>query len=127
MKAELQKLIREAEKELRRASGQPLTSEEQAEDIQSAAIAELQNFVLPPLGVKRGIALQVSVQWTDGGAVAKLTADNDTFLLRRDRSNNRYILSIRKKERESELARIDCSDPLFGSRVLVAIGEAASA
>jgi hypothetical protein len=89
MKAELQKLIRDAEKELRRASGQPLTSEEQAEDSQTAAIDELQSFVLRALGVKRGIAFQVSVQWTDGGAVAKLTADSDTFLLRRDRSENR--------------------------------------
>jgi hypothetical protein len=86
----------------------------------------LQSFVLRALGVKRGIAFQVRVQWADGGAVAKLTADNDTFLLRRDRSENRYILSIREKEREREWARIDGSDPLFGSRVLIAIGEAAS-
>ena len=124
MKSELQELIRNARKELRKASGLPLTSEEQNEDLRNTAVAELEKFTLSHLGVQVLIELRGQVIWTKKGPAAILKAENHIFHLRKEGDGDSYALFIIEGDVEREIARIESCDPCFASRVLVAIGEA---
>ena len=126
MKPEIQELIRDARKTLWKASGLPLTPEEQAEEFRSTEIAELENLVFKAFGIKRMFAFSVKVAWTDHGAAAELNADDKAFHLRRDGKSDSYILFIFENDGEREVARIRGSDPHFADWVLVAIGDATS-
>ena len=124
MKSELQELIRNARKELRKASGLPLTSEEQNEDLRNTAVAELEKFTLSHLGVQVLIELRGQVIWTKKGPAAILKAENHIFHMRKEVDRDSYALFIIEGDVEREIARIESCDPCFASRVLVAIGEA---
>ena len=124
MKSELQELIRNARKELRKASGLPLTSEEQNENLRNTAVAELEKFTLSHLGVQVLIELRGKVIWTKKGPAAILKAENHIFHLRKEGDGDSYALFIIEGEVEREIARIEARDPCFASRILVAIGEA---
>jgi len=126
MKPDIEALIRDARKELRKASGLPLTPEEQDEEFRSAAITELEKFMFTVFGVKRMMAFGVKFAWIEQGAAAQLNADDKAFRLRKDGKNDSYILSIVEIDREREVARIKGSDPHFANRVLVTIGDAVS-
>ena len=123
MDAKLKDLINDARKELRRASGVPLSSEEQAEVLRSAAIDKLARFIIPTFGVARLVALKIECLWTERGAVASLSSGDQKFSLRQGATNNEYMLLVIDADEERELLKIQSKDPLCASRVLVAIGD----
>jgi len=123
MKPELQELIRDARKELSKASGLPLTSEEQNEDLRNTAVAELDKFLLSHLGVRVLFELEGKAIWTKKALAAILKAENHTFHLRKEGDGDSYALFIIEGEVEREIALTEASDPCFASRILVAIGE----
>lgn len=121
----LQDMIAEARKEIRKASGAPLTPEEQEEDQHKAAVTELRGFILRSLDVTALVKMQMHVTWTQKGPAAILKTEDRVFHLRRDRDRKSCVLLLIDGQRETEIARIEAYDQYFGSRVLVAIGDAA--
>ena len=124
MKPELQELIRDARKELRKAAGLLLTPEEQNDDLHKAAVTELRKFILSRLGVRLPDLLNGKVAWTENGPALILDAEGDVFHLRKAGDNDSYFLFIIEAAGEREIARIEASDANFASRVLVAIDDA---
>jgi len=116
--------VRHARKELRKASGQPLTAEEQNEELRNTAVAELHKFMLRHLGVSVLIELMGEATWTEKGPAAVLKAENHIFHLRKEGDGDSYALFIIDGDVEREIARIEAHDPCFANRVLVAIDEA---
>jgi hypothetical protein len=123
MNEELHELIRDARKDLRKASGIPLSLEEQAEELRKAALAELEKFMLRRLGFGVVMSLHAHVIWTEKGPAVTLDAEGHIFHVRKATDNESYLFFIEGKG-EREIARIDASDANFASRVLVAIGDA---
>jgi hypothetical protein len=126
MKAELQELIRDARKELRKASGLPLTPEEHFEDSRKAALEDMQIFMLRNLGVNLSMLLAGRAEWTDKGPAVILNTGVHVFHLRKKEGNGSCFLFIVGGDGEREIARLEASDPIFSSRVLVAIDDAVS-
>lgn len=126
MEQDLQELIRDARKQLRKASGVPLTEEEETEDLRKAALDKLEGFVLRSLGFNLAMLLSVKGVWTEKGPAVTLDAKGRDFHLRKGADNGTYLLLIVDSDKEREIARIDASDPIFSSRVLVAIDNAVS-
>jgi hypothetical protein len=122
MNAELQELIRDARKDLRKASGLPLTPEEENEDLRKAALDELENFILRQMGVRLTMLLNIRVAWIENGPAVTFDAEGQVFRMRKD--NCSYILRVLDGGGEREIARIEGSDPNFTSRVLVAMDDA---
>ena len=122
--SDLQEMIRVARKELRKASGLPLTPEERDEDLHKAEVEELQKFVLPKLGVGPHMALLGTPAWTSKGAAIILKAEDHIFHLRKagDRGSSINLFLI-EGDGEREIARIEAADRLFASRVLAVIGD----
>ena len=92
MEAELQERIRDARKELRKASGIPLTPEEEKADQRKAALDKLEGFILRQLGVSLTMLLNVKVVWTEKGPAVTLDAEGHAFQMRND--NGSYILLV---------------------------------
>jgi hypothetical protein len=126
MKAALQELIRYARKELRKASGLPLTPEEHFEDSRKAALEDMQIFMLRNLGVNLSMLLAGRAEWTDKGPAVILNTGVHVFHLRKKEGNGSCFLFIVGGDGEREIARLEASDPIFSSRVLVAIDDAVS-
>ena len=122
MQKKLRELIQEARRELRRASGVPLTPEEQAEELRRAELARMENFLFEALRIRIMDQLLPKVIWTDSGVIAQFTVDNHDFRLR-NRGEN-YCLSDIEGNRERELLKMHGSDKDFAHRLLVAIGDA---
>ena len=87
---DLRDLIREARRELRRASGVPLTAEEQAEKQRTLEIARMQKFLHEALGVRIMFSLLPRVIWTEEGATARFTVESQRFQNYKD--GDRYRL-----------------------------------
>ena len=124
MEQDLQELIRDARKELRKASGVPLTEDEESEDRRKAALDKLEGFILLKLGVRLTILLNVKVVWSEKGPAVTLDADGHAFHVRKGNDNRSYLLLSVDGDKEREIATIEASDPIFASRVLMAIDEA---
>jgi hypothetical protein len=125
MSSELSELIRDARKELRQASGAPLTPEEREEDVRKAAVVKLEKFMVSRLGIQRLLPLHGEFIWTEKGPTAILEAEDRIFHLRKDAEGDSYPLFILEGDGEREIARFEAKDPYFASRVLVAIADAA--
>ena len=121
MSEELQALIRQARRELRRASGVPLTPEEQAEDRRLVQFREMRTFMHSKMRPPLLGPLRVRAVWTDKSVAGQMTVDGHVFELRKDGSA--YVL-FAIEGGDVELARIKGSDPNFSDRVLVAIADA---
>ena len=117
MTVELPDLIKEARRELRRASGIPFTSEEQAEERRRTEIEQMMKLLVESLGYRIMLPLRLEVIWTDKGATAQMTVDAHRFHLYKDRDC--FCLC----DGEREIVTIKDQDPHFASRVLVAIGD----
>jgi len=121
MNEELQKLVGEARRELRRASGTPLTPEESDEERRTAEIEEFDRFAYRTFGYRRMLPLKFNVIWSEKGATGQMKVDDYTFNLHKDRES--YRLFLIEEHGERELSQLDGSDPNFANRVLVAIGD----
>lgn len=121
MNEELQKLVREAKRELRRASGTPLTPEESDEERRTVEIEEFDRFAYRTFGYRRMLPLKFNVIWDEKGVIGQMNADGKIFNLRRDGEDFRLFLVETCGERE--LSRLEGSDPNFANRVLVAIDD----
>jgi hypothetical protein len=121
MKDDLKDLIREARRKLRKASGVPLTSEEEAEERHLAEIEEMKMFLFKTMS-NLWFPLKVITVWTDTTVAGQFTVDGQIFELRKDGPCYRLFRIARGSG--FELARLDSSDPNFASRVLVAIDDA---
>jgi hypothetical protein len=119
--APLQDLIKGARRELRRASGVPLTAEEQAEMRRKTEIEEMEMFLFKSFGFRMMLALPSEVIWTDHGATAQMTVDNRRFRLFKDR-DGLYSFCVQGGV-QRELLKMPGSDPNFANRILVAIDD----
>ena len=122
MNQELQDMIREARRNLRRASGISLSSEEQAEEQRTLEIARMEKFIHEALGIRIMFSLTPKVVWTENGATAQFSVGDHNFQLYKDGKS--YRLSDTEGDRPCELLNISGSDPNFSNRVLVAVGDA---
>jgi hypothetical protein len=122
MDAEIQALLKEAQQEVKRAAGIPLSPEEEIADLQQKEMDKMESFVLRALGVARTVALSPRIVWGEEGPETRMNVDSQVFWLRK-RGNN-YVLFAVKTEADAEIASIEASDPIWGSRVMVAIGNA---
>jgi hypothetical protein len=127
MKTELEELIREARRKLRLASDIPLSAEERLEEHRTAEVDSMMKFLVDHIGFRLMFALKAQAVWTDKGAAAELTGNNQIFHLRKHGSQNEYGLFAVGKHGEREVAKLEGSDPLFESRILVAIGDTSTA
>jgi len=118
--SELQDMIADAREELARAS-RPLTPEEQDEERHKVETDKLQGFLLRRLLVAVPVALGMEVAWISGGPAAILKYEDQTFHLRKAGDDD-CVLFLIEGQGETEIARIKAEDPLFASRLLVAIG-----
>jgi hypothetical protein len=125
MEQDLQELIRDARKKVLKASGIPLTEEDENEERRKAALEKLQGFMLRQLGINAAMLLNVKAVWTEKGPTVNLDTEGHVFRVRQDDGNG-YILLVLDSGGEREIARIEASDPIFASRVLVAIDDAVS-
>jgi len=125
MNAAVQKLIDEARREVRRASGLPLNSDELNEERRKTEMDELTKFVVKSLDYRLMFPLEVKFIWTDRGATAQMRVDDQLFHL--CRLENRYGVFAIDGHGERQLVMLEPSDPLFASRVLVALGDGLSA
>jgi hypothetical protein len=121
---DLKQMIADARVELREASGLSLTPEGWPEQRHQLAVDELQAFVLRRLDIEVLGRLRMKVGWISGGPAAILKYEGHVFHLRRDGDDD-CVLFKTEGQRETEIARIEKSDPHFTARVLVAIGDAA--
>jgi hypothetical protein len=121
MNEELQKLIVEAKRELRRASGIPLTPEENDDERRTAEIEEFNRFAYRTFGYCRMLPLKFLVIWDEKNAIGQMSVDDRTFNLRRD--GEKFSLFLVQPHGERELSRLESADPNFANRVLTAIGD----
>jgi hypothetical protein len=124
MNEDLKKLIQEANRELRQASGIPLTQEENDEVYRTAEIGEFDRFAYRTFGYRRMLPLKFNVVWDEKSAIGQMSVDDRTFNLRREGEDFRLFLV--ELQRERELLQLESSDQNFASRVLVAIGDTLS-
>jgi hypothetical protein len=124
MDPDLRELMEQARRELRRASGLPLSPEEQAEERRLAEMDELNRFIFDTLRIRLMFPLKAKVVWSQGGAAAQLTVDGATFHLRKDKKW--CSLFVVEEDKERELIKIENSDPHFADRVLAAISDSLS-
>jgi hypothetical protein len=120
MNEEMQKLIQEAQRELRRASGLPLSPEEIEEERRTAEIEEFDRFAYSAFGYRLMLPLKFQVVWNETRAIGQMRVDSHTFNLRREGGS--YHLSIIETAGERELLQIDGTDSHFANRVLATIG-----
>jgi hypothetical protein len=125
MKQDLLDLIEEARRKLRRASGIPLSPEENAEERRTAEIEEFDRSAFSTFGYRLMIPSGFHVIWSDNAAVGQMTVDGRTFNLRRESQN--YHLFLSEADGDRELSQLQDSDPNFASRVLVAVANTLSA
>ncbi|HTF71820.1 MAG TPA: hypothetical protein VK638_55050, partial [Edaphobacter sp.] len=84
MRDDVRDLIQEARREVRRASGIPLTSVEQVEERRTVEIEEMNKFIFNAFHIRLMGPLKSKVIWTDKGAAAQLTVDDHSFHVRKD-------------------------------------------
>jgi hypothetical protein len=121
MNEDLQKLITEARRELRRASGISLSPEENEEERRKAEIEEFDRFAYRTFGYRLMLPLKFHVVWNEKGAIGQMSVNGHIFNLRKHGEN--YHLLLIGEHGERELSQLEGSDPNFANRVLVAIGD----
>jgi hypothetical protein len=119
MKQRIYKLIEEAKRELRVASGIPLTQEELAADIADKAKTAFEDATARDLGLEIRLELYPEICWDGKAALAKFTVDETPFELRL--IDGRYFLT--RVDREDRVPPLDPKDPLFRSRFLTSLGD----
>ena len=125
-RANLDELIEDARQQLRRSEGR-LTEAEQIKDAQRAEVEKFQGFLLRQIRVLASVELCMKVIWADGHPVANLKAEDKVLRLHKIEGHDMYGLFLVAGEGvEQEITRIGGSDPHFGNRLLVAIGDAVS-
>ena len=120
MNAEFKVLLKEAQQEVDRAAGIPLTPEEEIAERRQREMDKMESFVLRALGVTRTVALSPKIAWGESGPQTRMEVESQMFWLRK--RENRYVLFVVKPEGETEVASFAASDPILGSRIMVAIG-----
>ncbi len=123
MDTQLQYLIEEARRTMRTAAGQPLSPEDIEQVRREAEVKKLEDFVVATLGFRILLPLKATWSWTDKGAAARFKVNDRVFQLRRDGGGKQYSLFAMLESGERELIRLSASDPLFASRILVAMGD----
>ena len=121
MHQDIIELIAEARRELRRASGLPLSTEEQAEENQRREMDEMSTFIFDKFRVRRLAPFKATTVWAGHGAAAEFSTPGKKFLLRK--TGHVFRLSAMEGDGEREVAAIEPSDPQFVNKVLVAIGD----
>jgi hypothetical protein len=84
-------------------------------------IEEMEMFLFESLGFRPMYELMPKVTWTDDGATAQMTLDKRLLHLVKDRDE--FSLFGVEGDGERELLKLKGSDPNFGNRILVAIGD----
>ncbi len=120
MKDKLEQMIRQAQREVRRASGIPLSVEEKEQERREREIKALQTALLRELGLEIMIELLPEVGWDGRTAFARFTIDEVPFEMRRSQEGV-YMLST--GDGGQELAHIAAKDTLLGQRFLAMIGD----
>jgi hypothetical protein len=123
--SEIRELIQEAKREIRRASGVPLTEEDQIEERRLNEMKEMNQFIFDVFRIRLMGPLKAIVIWTGTEAATELTVERKVFHIRKKK--NCYALFAIEEHGDRLLVEIEASDPLFASRVLVHIGESLSA
>jgi hypothetical protein len=120
MKEDLERLIREAQREVRLASGVPLSPEEAEAERRDREVNALQTAMLRELELGIMLNLFPKMQWDGNEAYATFTIDGTGFEVRRDQQGN---YKVRSSDDGQELADIPAKDPLLRSRFLAALGD----
>jgi hypothetical protein len=120
MEPELYELIRKAKRELRQASGVPLTPQENEEERRRKERDELVRFMCKTFGVDGAVSLRMNVISHDGHAVIAMTAEDTQFHLRKAEHN--FVLFVLREKEEHPLIEIPLKDPHLANRVIVAVG-----
>jgi hypothetical protein len=121
MNPDLHDLIEKAKRELRRASGLPLTLEEQEDERRRHEIQQLTDFMVRTFGVDGTVLLRMDVVWHDSRAVIAMTAEGVLFRLRK--AEDKYVLFVLREEMEQPLVEVPSKDPTLANRIFVAIGD----
>jgi hypothetical protein len=121
MKPKVAELISIARRELRRASGVPLTVSEIEQDRRGKELKELQAFIYSKFSVSASYALNEEFTWHDGKAVVEFTVDEHKFRLRA--VDNAFQFFAVTDPGEIQLLQLKGEDPQFSNRILVAIGD----
>lgn len=121
MNDRLKEYVREARRELRRASGVPMTADEQAEERRLAEVEEMEMFLARTFSLNLRVDLIMRAVPVGTSVLGEITLDDHTFHLRRD--GDSYRLYATGETDHAELVCIESSDPNFAYRVLVAIDD----
>lgn len=121
MTPKVAELISIARRELRRASGVPLTASEIDQDRREKELSELQIFVYSKFSALASYALNEKLTWHDGQAVVEFTVDERKFRLRP--VDNEFQFFAVTDPGEIQLLHLKRDDSQFANRILVAIGD----
>jgi hypothetical protein len=121
MKPELHDMIEKAKRELRRASGLPLTLEEEENERRRQAREQLTDFMFKTFGVNTALLLRMDVVWREGSAVISMAAEGTQFHLRKAQAN--FVLFVFREQGEQPLLEVPSKDPNLANRILAAIGD----
>jgi hypothetical protein len=121
MKTDLHDLIKKARRELRQASGLPLTAEEQEDERRRDEMQQLTDFMLRTFRLDGAIQLGMNVVWHEGSAVISMTAEGTQFHLRK--AQDKYVFFVLKENTEQPLVEVPSKDPNFANLIFVAVGD----
>jgi hypothetical protein len=121
MKPDLYDLIEKAKRELRQASGLPLTLEEQEDERRRHEREQLTGFMLRTFGVDGTLILCMDVIWHEGSAVIAMTAEGTQFHLRKAKDN--FVLFVLREQGEQPVLEVPSKDPNLANLIFVAIGD----
>jgi hypothetical protein len=120
MKEDLERLIREAQREVRLASGVPLSPEELESERREREVKALETALRRDLEYEIMLNLFPKVQWDGKEPYATFAIDGVAFEIRKDQQGN-YKLTV--GDDGQELADIRAKDPLLRARFLAALGD----
>jgi hypothetical protein len=120
MNHDFEELVRVARRALRRAAGQPITPEEEAEERRKKEIEALELYIHRRLQIEGVMRLNATVVWGNEGTFVRMNVGDSMFHLRKDA--RAYVLYA-VKDGERELIRIEGTHPHFGSVLIVAVAD----
>jgi hypothetical protein len=120
MKEDLERLIRDAQRQMRLASGVPLSPGELEAERRDREVKALETSLLRDLEYGIMLNLFPKVQWAGNQAIATFMIDEVLFKLWKDQQG-RYKLTA--GDDAQELLDTPANDPLLRPRFLAALGD----
>jgi hypothetical protein len=125
MKRSLIDEIQTARRELRIATGEPLTPEQLEQERQRAEVKKIEDLAYR-LGMSFKLSLYPQAVWSRGAAAIEMKIDEGLFYLRPDGEQMRFVRAIGSDDNYEEtlILTLEQKDPQFVNRLLVALGDA---